>query len=486
MKSIRRKSRFEYNVLEQRQLLAGDVSVYENGELFIRGDEHSNQIEIVADDSGEILITGLHGTTINGSTDAFEVENVTNLHGVHGRNAAFGGGLRIVMYEGHDRIDVRGVVLEGQSFVSTGEGDDFFRFHKSTSQHELTMLTGDGDDTLRFFQTRAMGDFTAMTGEGQDKVMVWNSRLWRDTTLVTGAEDDSVTAAYVHFSGDAQQILTEGGDDRVELIRNNVGSTGLSVHTGAEHDRVIAEMTENNEILGMIEVDGQSGMDVLDMGDVSGNSNMLTADDFENEGGIVVLENTGDIDLARGVGNLGENDPRRAAIRAQFDDTTMVTSVAWAGTYDLNDIATQDIFVIEIYEGAEFDPRWEGDVNVSPVGSPIASFTVGDNDGAEVTRINTGKTLADPGSPIATPRNIFSFEADIAYQMEAGKDYWVSIRTLESGQPGDEYTTFQMGVLYSGSGIDSAYFQGHYDNSGQYVTAWSASRVRGWHMTLRS
>ena len=45
-----KKSNLNYGFLEERNLLAGDVTVVEDGHLYIRGDEQSNQIQIVADD----------------------------------------------------------------------------------------------------------------------------------------------------------------------------------------------------------------------------------------------------------------------------------------------------------------------------------------------------------------------------------------------------------------------------------------------------
>ena len=130
-----------YQSLEPRQLLAGDVAVAVNGDLFVRGDDVANQIEIVATESGTVEVRGLHGTTINGSTEAFEIPDAINLHGTNGRNAAITGGLRIVMNGGNDRIDIRGLEARGESWISTGEGDDFFRFFKSTAGDDIRAVS---------------------------------------------------------------------------------------------------------------------------------------------------------------------------------------------------------------------------------------------------------------------------------------------------------------------------------------------------------
>ena len=73
MRRSPRTSQFDYKTMEPRLLLAGDVTVVETDNLYIRGDDSSNQIQIVATESGEVLVKGLNNTTINGSTDPFQV-----------------------------------------------------------------------------------------------------------------------------------------------------------------------------------------------------------------------------------------------------------------------------------------------------------------------------------------------------------------------------------------------------------------------------
>ena len=449
----------------------------ENGQLFIRGDESSNQIRIIANEAGEVLIQGLNSTTINGSTDAFVVTNVTDLQGARNRNAAFSGGLNIKMNGGHDRIDVRNLELQGRSWISTGDGNDFFRFHKSTSHHDLDILSADGEDTLRFFQARSLGDLDARTGNGADEIVFWNSRVWQDVMLMTGEGNDSVNASYGRFTGDSQRIFTQGGDDRVELHRNKVNESGISVDTGADHDRVIAQMAQDNEILGIIEIHGQSGMDALVMEGNNSDSAMAMSDGFENNGGEIVFGHDGELDHSVEVFDRGEQSRQFGAERVQFDDSTLITSVQWTGTYNSNIVATQDIFAIEIYEDTFLETLYEGDYN-APTGEPIAKFIVGDGVGEDVVRTDTGEVL--DGS------NIYSFDADIAFEMQADKPYWVSIHSLVSDAVADDAVYFELGLLPYDPEIvnQSAYFTGGFDRSGQFNSFWLQSAR--WDISLRS
>ena len=482
MKRDRRKRNSAYEVLEPRRLLAGDVTVVESGQLFIRGDDSSNQIQIVATEEGQVLVKGLNNTTINGGTDAFIVSGSNDLQGARGRNASFDGGLNINLNGGHDRIDVRSLELQGNSWISTGEGNDLLRLHRSTS-HDLDVLSGQGDDTLRLFQSRAKGDLNVRTGDGQDEIRVWNSRVLKDAVLITGAHDDTVTAKKSRFTGDTQQIFTQGGEDRVSFSKNSVNNSGITVHTGADNDRVFASIAQDDDILGMIEFHGQSGMDALLMD--GSNSEMVSSDGFENNGGEVVFAHTGEIDSSLEVFDLGERARQFGAERVQFGETTVVSSVQWEGTYYSNSEAIQDIFVIEIYEDTFLETQYEGDYN-APIGEPIASFTVGDGVGEDVARTDTGKILDDPSDPWFIDRNIYSYEADIAFQMQADTAYWVSIHTIKSDQVGDDARSFELGLLpYDATIVNqSAFFTGGYNNQGEFVSFWLPSAR--WNIALRS
>ena len=189
--SMRRKSYLSYGNLENRNLLAGNVTVVEDGQLYIRGDELSNQFAIVADESGQITVTGLQDTTINGSSEPYQVKESTNLDGARSRNASFDGGLRIYTYGGDDRIDVQGIEFGDLSRVFTGAGNDFVRFLRSTSQDDFVTVTGDGEDTLNFVQARVHGDFNVTTSDGDDSIRIFNSRTWSDTHVFSGAGDDA-------------------------------------------------------------------------------------------------------------------------------------------------------------------------------------------------------------------------------------------------------------------------------------------------------
>src|SRR5687767_10023995 len=72
---IRQNNAGAMEILENRRLLAGNVLVTAPatvgdavGNLFITGDNKSNQVLIDGLDSGGYFVTGLNGTKINGSS----------------------------------------------------------------------------------------------------------------------------------------------------------------------------------------------------------------------------------------------------------------------------------------------------------------------------------------------------------------------------------------------------------------------------------
>ena len=90
----RRQRRLRVESLENRRLLAGDVTVgYSGDSLIITGDFDDNNISIEGTADGVVKITG-NGTTINGVNSPFEFPLDQDL--------------RISMGDGNDTVDIDG------------------------------------------------------------------------------------------------------------------------------------------------------------------------------------------------------------------------------------------------------------------------------------------------------------------------------------------------------------------------------------------
>lgn len=429
MKRQRSLNANQYQRFEDRKMLAGDVTVVENGHLFIRGDELSNQIAIVADDTGQISVVGKNNTTINGATEPFLVRNSIDVEGARSRLAAFEGGLRIQMYGGHDRIDVQGIEFADQSFIGTGAGNDFVRFLRSTSQHEFSVVTGTGDDTLNFVQGRVHGDLEVATGDGHDSIRVQNSRTWAATSISTGAGDDAVNLNISRFTGDNQRVITHNGNDKISFRNNDVNESGLAVYAGDGRDQIFAEMWNSNSVEGQIVLAGQDGYDMLDVdGDPSMFANVNSSgfvSGKEVEGGWWVYE--------RGETPNPTNFQYRASA-VEFEQTTRVTTIDWLGSYFASGAPDADRFVIEIFESEAIESTNEEYWYRQPKSESAVRFTVGN----DVNRMDTGETwferlYFDPDNPEndrGVTRTIFSYSAEIDFEFLANTTYWVSIHAI--------------------------------------------------------
>ena len=447
MVSRGKPSFLNYLSLEARQLLAGDVTVFENGQLYIRGDELSNQFAIVADESGQITVTGLNDTTINGSSDPFLVNDSTDLNGLYGRNASFEGGVRIQTFEGHDRIDIRGVEFGDRSLVSTGEGDDFVRFLKSSSQQDFDALTGEGDDTLNFVQTRVRGDFSLATSAGHDSIRVFNSRTWGETDVFSGTGDDTVTLDRVRLTGERTQVITHDGDDSVVIRNNDVNEAGLGVYAGEGRDHVFAEMNLWNDVEGEIVLAGQGGFDVLDVEGDQGMADALTHNSFVSGSEVEALWWTFD----RG-DSVAVEDFNYRANAVEFAETTQINSIDWLGSYYGSEAPDSDNFVVEIFANEVLQAPG-GYFYRQPAGEAVARFNIGD----DANRVDTGEVFNDAPSfteqdEQGVDRKIFSYSADIDFEFLAGETYWVSIYAVRNaptdGRPfANDLNEFDFGVL---------------------------------------
>ena len=429
MKRQRSHNALNYQGLEGRKMLAGDVTVVENGHLFIRGDELSNQIAIVADDTGQISVIGKNDTTINGGAEPFMVNNSIDLADARSRMASFEGGLRVQMYGGHDRIDVQGIEFADRSYIGTGEGNDFIRFLRSTSQHEFSVVTGNGDDTVNFVQARVHGAFDVATADGHDSIRVQNSRTWAATAILTGTGDDTVNLNISRFTGNNHRVITHDGNDKISVRNNDVNESGLEVYAGGGRDQIFAEMHSSNNVDGDIILAGQDGYDMLDAdGDPSmfenvNSSGFVSGKDAEGAWWV----------YKRGEGSNATNFQYRASA-VEFEQTTRVTTIDWLGSYSASHAPDADNFVIEIFENEAIESAHGGYWYRQPVLESAVQFVAGD----DVNRMDTGETwfervYIDPDNPDndrGIERKIFSYSAEIDFEFLANTTYWVSIYAI--------------------------------------------------------
>lgn len=175
--------------LEDRTVPAGNVSVsFNEGLLRILGDAEDNQISILGDGNGNVTVTGLGDTTLNGGT------NDLNFSGVKKS-------LEVWMRGGNDSVTISNLDLKRTAFIHMGDGDDLLN--------------------VNALKTRRTTEIWA--GAGNDQLNIENSTFKKAGYVAGGAGDDTVNLADNYFG---RKSIIGGGDgtDSLGGINNDVKS----------------------------------------------------------------------------------------------------------------------------------------------------------------------------------------------------------------------------------------------------------------------
>ena len=426
-----------YSSVEPRRLLAGKVSANVAGEhIFIRGDSADNQIRIFANDQGKISIQGFNGTTVNNRSTVV-VENSNLVSGNERIDSDFDGGLRIHMGPGNDVLNVDGIRLNDRSIIYGGTGDDQVSVNSTDFLNGAVVQTFSGDDDVSISNAQIGGAFFALTLDGEDSLTIENSATYGRSIMATGNGNDQLTLRSNQHIGTSQQALTQDGDDVVEIQNPTVGPGGLEIYTGNGDDDVTGEILQG--ILdGDVIIAGQADDDIARMSVADEFARKVKVRGFEYNGEIA-FKNAQQVDYGFAT-YLKPDDSFFVADFVEFDQTTQISTIEWLGSYENSDAPlTGDRFVIEIYRGGTVEDDVIGEYQ-APVGIPVATFAIGDN----ANRDDTGQTWTN----LSGTRKIFSYSAELNFQMDARTQYWISIYSAPTADQGadfnnDYYTLMQ-------------------------------------------
>ncbi len=400
---LQRRSTSSYQSLEPRCMLAGNVAVFENVHLYIRGDNADNQFEIVAE-GDQLKIQGIDGTTINGQ-ESYLVQGAQ----LTDAGMSFEGGLRAHLGPGHDDFMVKDALFEDLSIVYGGTGNDNVDLVDSRFEDKLTVQTFEGSDSISATGSHFGDTFFAITLAGEDSVSMVDSMLAGNSIVATGDDADSIHSSGNHYMGEVNLVLPLDGDDTVVLNNPVVGDNQLGVFLGDGDDTIHADLTDAT-IDGSVRIGGQEGNDqAMEMSFSDELAERVTLDVDQ----MLVFDNgTGGITGVEAVNTSffnSESDNFQVANDVQLDSTQTINRISWSGSY-AGEAFEEDNFTIEFYTGNTFNGN-----PYTPTGDPIATFNVGN----DVNRVDTGITLRE--------QQLFSYSADIDVTLEAGEIYWVSI-----------------------------------------------------------
>ena len=417
-----------YASLESKRMLAGNVNAnFQGDHIFLRGDQADNQIRIFDDDTGKIRIQGLNGTTVNNRGSVI-VDNSSAVNGNLRIGSEFSGGLRAHMGPGNDAINVESVRFRGLSIIYGGTGDDFVNVSNVDFLDGSVVQTFDGNDRVTIQGIQVSGSLRAITLEGDDTLTIENSSLLGPMVVATGNGNDQLVLDTNEHLGTSQFALTQDGDDTIEVTNPRVGASGLGIFAGAGDDNVTGEIS-SGLAEGPIIIAGQADTDTseIEIGSNYTNQVSLRGFEFTNE---VVFQNAQRVDYGFAT-FLKPDDSFFVADFVEFQQTTRISSIEWLGSYEFSTAPTSgDRFVIEIYEGGTVEDDNIGEYQ-APVGTPVATFNVGDN----ANRTDTGETWSNFGPE----RKIYSFSADVDFRMDPNVQYWISIYSAPTADQGADF-----------------------------------------------
>lgn len=233
-------------MLQQRQLMAGDVTVQVSaGDLVVYGDSQSNNISVYQKQLGSSTwyVDGGYkagfDTTVNGRKGAQIFRGVVD-------------DIRIYTNDGSDWINIQNGRVRDELYVRTGNGNDgIYMTNVSTGRDVNVNLGGQPSQSLQ--------DYIFM----QDVIA-------GDDILVDGSQGRDIVILDDVIANDLIRVRTGDGNDSVKLSRSNADR--FYGYLGAGNDQARLEMNE----LRRTHVSGGYGFDSLSLGGRAGRLGYFT------------------------------------------------------------------------------------------------------------------------------------------------------------------------------------------------------------------
>jgi len=290
-----RRPRFctHFEQLEPRTLLAGNVSAaITGGALALTGDSAGNEVQlsIVGED---LVVSGLNGTTINGSDTFIAFAAATQTSG--DVNVELGGGsdtfsivgavtvagsVNVEDRSGSSQLGFHGVTIQGSVAVTTGRSADSISFSGATVNGSVDLRTRGGNDVISIFDSTIRSSTNLITRRGNDAIVVEESALESNGKIRTGQGADDIAFVNSTVSGNLRGRTGQAADflsfDGVTVN----GKTRILMSKG--NDTVVTQNT--NQFDGAFYIGGKlGGGDSILTSDESTFSNGQKSKGFDNQ-----------------------------------------------------------------------------------------------------------------------------------------------------------------------------------------------------------
>lgn len=232
--------RLAFEGLEQRQMLAGDVSVGldVNGNLVLNGDLGDNHVIIRRGSFSTLLVTG--GRSVPG--DASTVTRINGQTGTLSFNTT--GGLVVNMDDGNDRVLLTDVGLAGSITGSLGPGSDQLAL-ESSSNGPLSFTLNNGASPS-YGNVSTSGLLNVSGNDGSDTLVMYNAIIGGDLTFFGGNGNDLFnsggTSTSKNVVGGSVQLTPGAGNDSINILRLAVGGN-FRVDDGSANTQTNVQIT---------------------------------------------------------------------------------------------------------------------------------------------------------------------------------------------------------------------------------------------------
>jgi hypothetical protein len=289
---MRKSRKLGVETLENRALLAGNVSVSVSGNtLNIIGDGRANGVSVQELDHNRYFVTGFaldgSNTTVNGQTAGRIVQGVRNINVDLNAgwdvfvmsNSAFRrdqlaqqlsggtagpiqaspqaananttnavttrvtGNVTVAMDDGNDGVgigarigslDSNGNITAGVLKIVGGNGADQVNVDRTEAFDDMLFEMGSGNDSVHADVAR-VGDFLfANLGDGDDSFVSNNAHGWH-SQILGGNGNDSVQVSNYRFE---QEVFIDGGSGNDRISANGIEGISIAIVTGDGNDNV--------------------------------------------------------------------------------------------------------------------------------------------------------------------------------------------------------------------------------------------------------
>jgi hypothetical protein len=261
------RNRLGFESLERRALMAGDVFVAIEGELLrVEGDNLANQVTLAQTSTGDLVVSGQNGTTINGLPSVRFARAVINA-------------AEIRMEGGDDTVVLRGLRLANDLFVDLGAGNDRLTSPATSpiSVGANAAIYGEaGNDTVQLNRAKVFEDLYIDGGLGALSATVTDASIDKSMTIVGDEANDSVSVVGSTI-GLGLAIETKGGSDTVRVSQLSAFNLFVNTDSNGTVGRDVVNIS-NASVVEDISIFTGAGDDVVRMTSTSSNKVTVSLD----------------------------------------------------------------------------------------------------------------------------------------------------------------------------------------------------------------